>query len=109
MAAPGRMEGGSAVAAGEKAKGGTGAKGVSGGDVGGSKREELQEHEIRVTGPGKERHYISYALSLLEDKEKPFIVLSAMGTAINKSIAVAEIVKLRVPGLHQWNTIQAGV
>ena len=38
----------------------------------------------QVTGPGKERSYITYALSLLENTEKPFIVLSAMGSAINK-------------------------
>ena len=34
-------------------------------------------------------------------------MLSAMGSGINKCIAVAEILKRRVAGLHQWNHIQS--
>ena len=30
-----------------------------------------------------------------------------MGSAINKCITVAEILKRRVAGLHQWNQIQS--
>lgn len=35
------------------------------------------------------------------------VVLTAMGSAINKCITVAEILKRRVAGLHQWNQIQS--
>ncbi len=35
------------------------------------------------------------------------VVLTAMGSVINKCITVAEILKRRVAGLHQWNQIKS--
>ena len=35
------------------------------------------------------------------------MVLTAMGSVINKCITVAEILKRRVAGLHQWNQIKS--
>lgn len=35
------------------------------------------------------------------------MVLTAMGSVINKCITVAEILKRQVAGLHQWNQIKS--
>ncbi|KAK9791170.1 hypothetical protein WJX73_004977 [Symbiochloris irregularis] len=61
----------------------------------------VSENEIRIMAAGKMRSYITYATSLLIEKDHSTIVLKAMGRAINKSITVAEIVKRRISGLHQ--------
>jgi len=37
------------------------------------------------------------------------VVLTAVGSVINKCITVAEILKRRVAGLHQWNQIKSVV
>ncbi|GLJ09051.1 hypothetical protein SUGI_0100790 [Cryptomeria japonica] len=67
----------------------------------------INQNEIRVTTQGLIRNYISYASSLLQDKTTPEIVLKAMGQAISKVVAIAEIIKRRVPGLHQITSISS--
>ena len=62
---------------------------------------KINENEIRITAQGRARSYISYATNLLQTKGATEIVLKAMGYAINKTITVAEIIKRRVPDLHQ--------
>ncbi|EFJ26390.1 hypothetical protein SELMODRAFT_172788 [Selaginella moellendorffii] len=64
----------------------------------------ISENEIRITTQGKTRNYITYAISLLQDKSSD-VVLKAMGRAINKTVTIAEIIKRRVAGLHQITTI----
>ncbi|GMH20421.1 hypothetical protein Nepgr_022262 [Nepenthes gracilis] len=61
----------------------------------------INENEIRVTTQGLIRNYISYATSLLQEKRAKEIVLKAMGQAISKTVAIAEIIKKRIPRLHQ--------
>ncbi|GAB2298545.1 hypothetical protein Dimus_032611 [Dionaea muscipula] len=61
----------------------------------------INENEIRVTTQGLIRNYISYATTVLQDKHAKEIVLKAMGQAISKTVAISEIIKKRVPGLHQ--------
>ncbi|KAL8139116.1 hypothetical protein V2J09_005117 [Rumex salicifolius] len=61
----------------------------------------INENEIRVTSQGVVRNYINYATSLLQDKQEKEIVLKAMGQAISKTVAIAEIIKKRIPRLHQ--------
>jgi len=61
----------------------------------------ISENEIRITTQGLIRNYISYATSLLQEKKAPEIVLKAMGQAISKTVATAEIIKRKVPGLYQ--------
>lgn len=61
----------------------------------------IKENEVRITTQGLMRNYISYAITLLQDKRVSEIVLKAMGRAINKTVLLAEIVKRRVEGLHQ--------
>eukprot|EP00252_Welwitschia_mirabilis_P024411 TRINITY_DN7231_c0_g1_i1.p1 TRINITY_DN7231_c0_g1~~TRINITY_DN7231_c0_g1_i1.p1 ORF type:complete len:223 (+),score=31.09 TRINITY_DN7231_c0_g1_i1:302-970(+) len=67
----------------------------------------INQNEIRVTTQGLIRNYVSYASSLLQDKSTPEIVLKAMGQAISKAVAVAEIIKRRIPRLHQITSISS--
>ncbi|KAL5210392.1 hypothetical protein ABZP36_006015 [Zizania latifolia] len=67
----------------------------------------IAENEIRITAQGLIRNYVSYATSLLQDRRIKEIVLKAMGQAISKSVAVAEIIKKRVPGLYQDTIISS--
>ncbi|RDX87766.1 Ribonuclease P protein subunit p25-like protein, partial [Mucuna pruriens] len=61
----------------------------------------INENEIRITTQGAIRNYITYASSLLQEKHAREIVLKAMGQAISKTVAIAEILKKRIPRLHQ--------
>ncbi|GER46080.1 alba DNA/RNA-binding protein [Striga asiatica] len=67
----------------------------------------VNQNEIRITSQGLVRNYISYATTLLQEREVTEIVLKAMGQAISKTVAVAEIIKRRIPRLHQDSTISS--
>ncbi|XP_019708582.1 uncharacterized protein [Elaeis guineensis] len=67
----------------------------------------INENEIRITTQGLIRNYVSYASSLLQEKRVREIVLKAMGQAISKAVAVAEIIKKKIPGLHQDTAISS--
>ncbi|GLT85963.1 hypothetical protein SLE2022_041280 [Rubroshorea leprosula] len=61
----------------------------------------INENELRITAQGRMRNYISYAISLLQEKGAHEIVLKATGRAINKTVMIAELIKRRIFGLHQ--------
>jgi len=62
------------------------------------------ENEIRIQSQGRVTQYVSYCLRLLTKNEKgqsfDTITLKGMGKAATICVAVAEIVKRRVYGLH---------
>ncbi|KAM0873311.1 hypothetical protein ACQ4PT_038119 [Festuca glaucescens] len=72
-------------------------------------REEaaIGANEIRITAQGRTRNYITYALALLQDEATEEIVIKAMGRAINKTVAIVELLKRRIVGLHQNNSIES--
>ncbi|KAL8172113.1 hypothetical protein V2J09_023917 [Rumex salicifolius] len=65
----------------------------------------IDENEIRITSQGRMRSYISYAMTLLQEKGSNEIVFKAMGRAINKTVTIVELIKRRIVGLHQVTTI----
>ncbi|XP_022727993.1 ribonuclease P protein subunit p25-like protein [Durio zibethinus] len=67
----------------------------------------INENEIRITSQGAIGNYINYAIALLQDKRVKEIVLKAMGQAISKTVAIAEIIKKRIPRLHQDTAISS--
>eukprot|EP00741_Cyanophora_paradoxa_P005034 tig00000842_g4876.t1 len=70
--------------------------------------QSIEENEIRITTQGKMRNYISYATNLFQgEKNANEVVLKAMGRAINKTVTIAEIIKRRIPGLHQLTKIDS--
>ncbi|CAA3031286.1 ribonuclease P protein subunit p25-like protein [Olea europaea var. sylvestris] len=67
----------------------------------------INENEIRITSQGRMRNYITYAMTLLEEKGSDEILLKAMGRAINKTVTIVELIKRRIVGLHQITAIQS--
>ncbi|CAH8355177.1 unnamed protein product [Eruca vesicaria subsp. sativa] len=67
----------------------------------------INENEIRITSVGLIKNYISYATTLLQEKGVKDIVLKAMGQAISKTVTISEILKSKIPGLHQDVTISS--
>eukprot|EP00257_Ricinus_communis_P018554 XP_015577301.1 ribonuclease P protein subunit p25-like protein [Ricinus communis] len=65
----------------------------------------IDENEIRITSQGRMRSYISYAMTLLQEKGSNEIVFKAMGRAINKTVTIVELIKRRIVGLHQITAI----
>lgn len=65
----------------------------------------IGEKEIRISNQGSMRNYITYALTLLQEKGSNQIVFKAMGKAINKAVAIVELIKKRIVGLHEITTI----
>jgi DNA-binding protein Alba len=68
---------------------------------------EIKDNEIRITTKGKMRNSISYATTLFKDKGFNEVILKAMGRAINKTVTIAEIIKRRIPNLHQITEISS--
>ncbi|CAN4098081.1 unnamed protein product [Withania somnifera] len=66
-----------------------------------------KENEIRITSQGLVRNYITYATTLLQERSGKEIVLKAMGQAISKTVAISEIIKRRIPRLHQDTAISS--
>uniref|UniRef100_A0A7N0SZZ5 DNA/RNA-binding protein Alba-like domain-containing protein n=1 Tax=Kalanchoe fedtschenkoi TaxID=63787 RepID=A0A7N0SZZ5_KALFE len=90
----------------------------------------IAENEIRITGQGRMRNYITYAMNLLQGgqayvylacmsvQEIVFcffvrlsatgsddIVFKAMGRAISKTVTIVGLIKRRIVGLHQLTSI----
>lgn len=65
------------------------------------------ENEIRIPTQGMPRNYIAYATTLFREKNVTEVVLKAMGNAISKTVAIAEIIKRRIVGLHQITEISS--
>ncbi|GMH04639.1 hypothetical protein Nepgr_006479 [Nepenthes gracilis] len=65
----------------------------------------IDENEIRITSQGRMRSYITYAMTLLQEKGSNEIVFKAMGRAINKTVTIVELIKRRIAGLHQITSI----
>jgi DNA-binding protein Alba len=65
----------------------------------------IDANEIRITSQGRARNYITYAMTLLQDKGSTEVVFKAMGRAINKTVTIVELIKRRIPDLHQNTSI----
>ncbi|CAM8939945.1 unnamed protein product [Rhodiola kirilowii] len=66
---------------------------------------EIAENEIRITSQGRMRSYITYAMTLLQEKGCDDIVFKAIGRAINKTVTIVELIKRRITGLHQNTSV----
>jgi len=61
----------------------------------------IKEDEIRVTSGGRLPNYIAYAAKIFYEQKKNAVVVKATGNAIARAVTLAEILKRRIPGLHQ--------
>lgn len=55
---------------------------------------KTEENEIRINAQGKPRAYITYATTLLTEKEFKSVVIKATGQAINKAVGIGKPVSL---------------
>jgi DNA-binding protein len=69
--------------------------------------EAAKPNEIRVTKNGFLNKHIGNGVRILQGEGEKTLVIRAMGQAIHRAITVAEILKRRVPGLHQLNELSA--
>ena len=60
-----------------------------------------KDGEIRVTTQGRVNFYVSYATRLLIEGDATEFLITATGQALSKAVQVAEVVKRRIPNLHQ--------
>ncbi|CAM8973115.1 unnamed protein product [Rhodiola kirilowii] len=65
----------------------------------------IDANEIRITSQGRMRNYITYAMTLFQEKGSDEIVFKAMGRAINKTVTIVELIKRRIAGLHQITSV----
>eukprot|EP01024_Parvocaulis_polyphysoides_P067795 TRINITY_DN816_c0_g1_i1.p2 TRINITY_DN816_c0_g1~~TRINITY_DN816_c0_g1_i1.p2 ORF type:complete len:203 (-),score=21.56 TRINITY_DN816_c0_g1_i1:527-1135(-) len=65
----------------------------------------IQENEVRIMANGRIRNYITYAMTLMTEKNHESVQLKAIGRAIIKTVSTAEILKRRIGGLHQVTEI----
>eukprot|EP01138_Halocafeteria_seosinensis_P005702 gb/GECG01005829.1/.p1 GENE.gb/GECG01005829.1/~~gb/GECG01005829.1/.p1 ORF type:complete len:595 (+),score=102.68 gb/GECG01005829.1/:1-1785(+) len=68
-------------------------------------KDTAAEDEVRITNKSKIEAYVSYALSLFEEKNFEKVTLKAMGRCIYKAVTTAEVCKRRLSGLHQVTDI----
>ncbi|KAL4581434.1 hypothetical protein LXL04_017649 [Taraxacum kok-saghyz] len=65
----------------------------------------INENEISITTQGRMWNYITYAITLVQQKGSDEISLKAMERAINKTVMIAELIKRRIAGLHQITSL----
>jgi len=70
-----------------------------------SSEKDAEPNEIRVGFSNKVNVSVEAGLNLLKDKGQDTIIIKALGSKVAKAIFVAEIIKLRVLGLHQITEI----
>ncbi|KAJ5066545.1 alba DNA/RNA-binding protein [Anaeramoeba ignava] len=65
----------------------------------------IQSNEIRISGYGKIQNYLQYAKQLMTQPDLKEIQICAMGAAINKAVALAEVLKQEFTNLdYEMNT-----
>jgi len=65
------------------------------------------DDEIRVSAAGSVSAYVSRAGKLLNEMEKPYLVITATGNALTKAVTAAEVIKRRFKGLHQLTKLDS--
>ncbi|KAJ9468567.1 hypothetical protein DIPPA_30351 [Diplonema papillatum] len=72
-------------------------------------KDEVKKGEVMVRKTSATRAVISQTIHLLtKEDDVRSIVMKARGQAVSKAVAIAEIVKRRVPGLHQIVKLDCG-
>jgi DNA-binding protein len=65
----------------------------------------MAENEIKITSKGQNKNYLGYAFRILNKTNHRNLKIRATGNAIVKALILIELVKRRVPELHQLNKI----
>jgi len=65
----------------------------------------MAENEIKITSKGQIKNYLGYAFRIFNKTNHRSLKIRATGNAIVKALILIELVKRRVPDLHQLNKI----
>jgi len=65
----------------------------------------MAENEIKITSKGQIKNYLGYAFRIFNKTNHRNLKIRATGNAIVKALILIELVKRRVPDLHQLNKI----
>ena len=68
-------------------------------------QEVLPPNEIRVKRKVGIGRYLKRANDLLTENKEEFIVIKGVSNAVESAVKLAELIKHRIAGLHQMNTI----
>lgn len=66
----------------------------------------MQDQIIRVNRKSPAQQFIDEVIDRFTKQNAKDVTLSSLGAAISKTITIAEVVKHRVPGVHQLNEIK---
>jgi ribonuclease P/MRP protein subunit RPP25 len=71
-----------------------------------AERDTVDDNIIRVNRKTPANTFVDDIIDRFMVKNTKEVTLSSLGAAISKTITIAEVVKHRVPGLHQLSEIK---
>lgn len=71
-----------------------------------AERDVVEDTIIRVNRKTPATTFVDDIVARFVEKNAKEVTLSSLGAAISKTITIAEVVKHRVPGVHQLNEIK---
>ena len=70
-----------------------------------AERDQVVDDVIRVNRKSPASTFVDQIIAKFNDKAQE-VTLSSLGAAISKTITIAEVIKHRIPGVHQVNEIK---
>ena len=71
-----------------------------------AERDQVVDDVIRVNRKSPASTFVDQIIAKFNDDKVKEVVLSSLGAAISKTITIAEVIKHRIPGVHQVNEIK---
>ena len=71
-----------------------------------AERDQVVDDVIRVNRKSPASTFVDQIIAKFKDDKVKEVVLSSLGAAISKTITIAEVIKHRIPGVHQVNEIK---
>jgi len=72
----------------------------------GEDREKIPDNVVRVNARTQIKSYVRYILKQFEEVKVEDVTLSSMGNAMAKMVTITEIIKHRIGGLSQHNSVE---
>ena len=72
-----------------------------------AEKAKSAENEIRISTRRRPNSYIIYAAVLFLEKQFDTVVLKGIGETIPQMLMVADVLRRRIKGIHQVNTISS--
>lgn len=72
----------------------------------GEDREKIPDNVVRVNARTQIKSYVRYILKQFEELKVEDVTLSSMGNAMAKMVTITEIIKHKIGGLSQVNSVE---